>query len=94
MRCREMGDYRDPVVTLEGQIFDVKSLPNKRLHFLCLASSALIWAFGGHAVGHGPFILLYVPYDCLKIVYGVLTLLFFLRIIFFKIMYTGTCLGL
>ena len=79
-----MGGCCAPVA-LEGDIFDMKSFSQLAVTFLCGASSALFSVSVGMQLRHGPFVLLYVPYDCLKSVYGVLTLLFFLRIIFFKI---------
>ena len=81
MQCR--GVRRGPVVAL---IIDNKSLPNYRLHFLGMALSALFWAFGWHAAAARAFRLVYIWADCLKSVYGVLTLLFFLRFILIKIM--------
>ena len=81
------------LVALEGEKFDMKSFAQLAVTFFLWSLICSVLGFGGHAAAARAFRLSYIWVDCLKSVYVVLTLLFFHRFIFIKIMYTGTCLG-
>ena len=57
--------------------------------FLVLGLILSFFGFGGHAAAARAFHLFYIPFHCLKSGNSVLTLLFFVRFILIKIMYTG-----
>ena len=83
------GRLLRPFCGVEGCNFLHEKFAQLAVTFFVLGLISSLLGFGGHTAAARAFRLFYTPFDCFKSGNTVLTLLFFVRFILIKIMYTG-----